>query len=137
MPVPIMGLNKSKMVFEPNNGILGASPILRFTEYNAVMTIMPDKSCKMPSLTFSQAVIKPAIAPAKKPMLIAKMGLNPDVMHTAHANAPNGKLPSAVKSGKSNTRKDNKTPNATSAKINPVSNVPNNAINDIIVFSNK
>ena len=132
MPLPNTGVNRSKMVFCPNSDTFGASPIRKLMEYSAVITIIPANSCKIPSFTCSHAVNTPAAAPAAKPIPMAKTGWMPAVMATAQANAPNGKLPSAVKSGKSSTRNDSNTPNATRAYTKPVSNVPKRASKDIL-----
>ena len=46
------------------------------------------------------------------------------LMSTAAVAPPSGKLPSAVRSGKSRMRNESSTPSATSAKMKPISSAP-------------
>ena len=108
----------------------------KFSEYKAVMTKMPASKCNMPILTLSHAVTTPAIIPAIIPNRHAIQGLKPEMMDIAATAPPKGKLPSAVKSGKSNMRNDMSTPSAMMAYINPLSNAPKKAINDIFAPKN-
>jgi hypothetical protein len=92
-------------------GTLGRPPmILMFIEYRAVMVKIEASKCK----SFSLVVSIPVIMPAKNPAPMAgnkdSQGFIPAVMHTAETEAPRGKLPSTVRSGKSRTRKVMKTP---------------------------
>ena len=76
------------------------------------------------SRTFSQPVTRPAPAPASAATPQASHGFQPPTMSTAATAPPSGKLPSAVRSGKSSTRNEIHTPSATSAKMRPISSAP-------------
>ena len=74
----------------------------------------------------------PARAPANAAMPQASQGFQPDTISTAATAPPSGKLPSAVRSGKSSTRNEIHTPSATSAKMRPISSAPMNEIMDMV-----
>jgi hypothetical protein len=83
---------------------------LIFTEYRAVMVNIEARRWSILSLV----VRMPVTMPAKKPAPMAgsrdNQGLIPPVMQTAETAAPNGRLPSTVRSGKSRTLKVINTP---------------------------
>lgn len=99
--------------------------------YNAVATKIPDKICNILNFTFKTAVTYPAANPANPAHKVAIQGLDnigkPEVINTAATDAPNGKLPSTVRSGKSKILNVMKAPKARMAKINAVSSVPINS----------
>ncbi|MNT60225.1 hypothetical protein D3C72_1977930 [compost metagenome] len=100
----------------------------RLIEYSAIITRMLASSCRMLRRTCSQAVTRPDTAPASAPKPQASHGSWPPAIRVAATAPPSGKLPSAVRSGKSRMRKEISTPSATSAKIRPISRAPINAI---------
>src|SRR5690625_3190617 len=75
------------------------------------------------------SLTQPAKKPANPPKKVATIGGIPFIIETAVTAAPVTKLPSTVKSGKSNILKVKYTPRAMIAYIDPDSTAPNNAKN--------
>ena len=96
----------------------------RLIEYKAIITRILASNCKIFSRTCNQPVTKPAAAPASAPAADASQGSTPAVIMVAATAPPSGKLPSAVRSGKSRIRNEISTPSATSEKIRPISSAP-------------
>lgn len=81
------------------NGIFDLPIIARFTEYNAVITRMPDKSAFTFNLVWMRPVNVPAHAPNRKTTGNDNQALYPLLSITAVTAPPKVKLPSVVISG--------------------------------------
>jgi hypothetical protein len=81
-----------------------------------------------------RVVISAVATPAKAPANIATgrviNGLIPETIIAEAIAAPNGKLPSTVRSGQFNTRNDINTANATRAKPKPEATAPTHTFMD-------
>src|SRR4051812_34597466 len=99
----------------------------RLTENKAIMVRMLASRCRILNRTFRVAVTIPDTAPASMAMPVAAQGFHSPRISVAATAAPSGKLPSTVRSGKSRTRKDRKTPRATRAYTSPSSAAPSRA----------
>jgi hypothetical protein len=65
-------------------------------------------------------VAAPAIMPDRNPAIVALRGLKPATSRAAATEAPSVIEPSAVISGKANTRKLRKTPRASRDRMKPI-----------------
>ncbi|MPM57637.1 hypothetical protein SDC9_104460 [bioreactor metagenome] len=75
----------------------------RLTEYSAIIVKIPANKAGIFSLVCRMPVTTPAKAPAMPATKMAVSGLKPLVNNAAATAAPNGKLPSTVKSAISRT----------------------------------
>ena len=99
----------------------------RLTENSAIMVRMLASRCRILKRTLRVAVTIPEAAPASMARPVATHGFHSARISVAATAAPSGKLPSTVRSGKSRTRKDRKTPKATRANTSPSSAAPSSA----------
>ena len=104
--------SKAKYILSPlkiwgvvNNGVFDFPIIIRFTEYNPIITKTPDIKFEILTLTWRKAVTNPATAPPKKAHKVATHGFTPFIKWAANILAPKGYVPSTEMSGKSNIYK--------------------------------
>ncbi len=85
-----------------NNGIFDFPIILKFTEYNPIITNIPDIKLLIFNFTCKKPVIAPAQAPPNVATNIVTHGFTPWTNIAAEIDAPSGNVPSTERSGKSN-----------------------------------
>ena len=92
---------------------------------DAVRVIIPLKSLGIFNTLLRKPVTIPHALPTIIPNKVAKKGFIPLYIHAAVSAAPNKKLPSAVKSAKSNTLNVRKIPIANKQQGSPLVNMLN------------
>jgi hypothetical protein len=95
--------------------------ILRFTEYRAVIMIMPARSLFTLALVCKRAVHDPATAPITVDRMRVRKGGHPAIMAKQETAAPVVKLPSMVKSANPIMRKESTRPRTANEEIAPSS----------------
>ena len=109
--VNIVSFSRAIERFEP--------AICRFIENKAVIVIIPESRSRTFKRTWINPVTNPARAPTRKDIKRARYGFTPFTSKTAVTAAPKGKLPSTVRSGKSNILYVIYTPKERRAYIKP------------------